>query len=211
MKKVKRMNQQSQTADQLITAAIDLFSQHGYDGTSVRAITASAEANLGAITYHFGSKEALYDAALARVTEPIRQFVGEAASSDGSPLERIERILRGFFHHLRDNPEFPNLISHQLAGSRALPAPARDTMQKNFQTMISLITEGQADGSIRSGDARNMALSVVSQPMWLNLARRALREGAGLDQDNPDTQQQIVESVVLFVREGLRKHPEDQI
>ena len=204
------MKNQSQTAAQLVAAAVDLFSQHGYDGTSVRAITAHAGANLGAITYHFGSKEALYDAAFAWATEPIQASAVDAANSEGPPLLRIERMVRGLFRYFSEHPEFPNLISHQLAGSRPLPEPARDTMRKNIQTMTSLISEGQQDGSIRMGNPRDMALSIVAQPMWLTLARRALRDGAGLDQDDPDTQQQIVESVAQFVREGLRKHREDQ-
>ena len=204
------MNDISNTAIRLVSAAVELFSQNGYDATSVRAITAHAGANLGAITYHFGSKEALYEAALESVTKPIRVLAGETAKSEGPPLLRIERMVRGFFHYLSEHPEFPNLISHQLAGSRPLPKPARDTMQKNIQTLASLIVEGQQDGSIRAGNPRDMALSIASQPMWLTLARRALQEGAGLDQDNPDTHEQIVESVAQFVREGLRKHREYQ-
>jgi AcrR family transcriptional regulator len=210
MKKVKRMNDRADTAHALVTAAVELFSRHGYDGTSVRAITAHAGANLGAITYHFGSKEALYEAVLALVTEPIRRLTAEAAKGAGTPLLRVERIVRVFFQYLSEHPEFPNLISHQLAGSRPLPAPARDTLQQNLRTLTALIAEGQKDGSIRSGNPRDLALSVASQPMWLTLARRALLEGAGLDQDDPGTHEQIVESVVQFVRAGLRQHQEGQ-
>lgn len=184
-------------------AIINLFSKHGYDGTSVRAITAHAGVNLGAITYHFGSKEALYDAALAAVTEPILKMADETATGAGSPLLRIERMVRMFFFYLREHPEFPNLISHQLAGSRPIPRPVRDAIRNNIRMLTFLIEQGQRDGSIRDGNPRDMALSVVSQPMWLTLARRALREGAGLDQEDPDTHEQIVESVVEFVRAGL--------
>ena len=204
------MNYRADTANELVTAAVDLFSRHGYDGTSVRAITSHAGANLGAITYHFGSKEALYEAALASVAEPIRKLIAEAADSTGDPLPRIERIVRVFFQYLSERPEFPNLISQQLAGSRPLPAPARSILQQNLRTLATLIAEGQEDGSIRSGNPRDLALSVASQPMWLTLARRALLEGAGLDQDDPSTHDQIVESVVQFVRAGLKKHPEGQ-
>ena len=51
--------------ERLLLAARDLFAQHGYDGTSVRDITARAKANLGAITYYFGSKEALFYAVIS--------------------------------------------------------------------------------------------------------------------------------------------------
>ena len=204
------MNDRSDTASRLVAAAITLFSQNGYDGTSVRAITALAGANLGAITYHFGSKEALYDAALDSVTQPIRSFASKAAKSDGPPLFRIERLVRVFFQYLTDHPEFPNMISHQLASSHRLPGPARETIQRNVKILTSLIVEGQQDGTIRDGNPRDMALSIAAQPMWLSLARRALLEAAVLDQDDPATREQIVGSVVQFVRAGLRIHQEDQ-
>ena len=210
MKKVKRMNDQSDTASRLVASAITLFSQNGYGGTSVRAITAHAGANLGAITYHFGSKEALYDAALETVTKPILELAAEAARSVGTPLQRIERLVRLFFKHLSETPEFPNLISHQLAGSRRLPEPAQKAMQTNIRTLALLIAEGQQDGTIRSGNPRDMALSVAAQPMWLTLARRALLEGSVLDQGDPATREQIVESTAQFVRAGLSKSREDQ-
>lgn len=202
------MTQHRDTRDRLVEAARELFSRFGYEATSVRAITTHADANLGAITYHFGSKEALYEAALASVIAPLRLLAVELASSTDPPLARIERMVRGLFHYLRQSPEFPKLVAHHLAGFRPLPEPARDIIAKNLATMASLISEGQCNGSIRSGNPRDMALSVAAQPLWLNLARRALQEGASVDQEDPETHEQIVESVVEFVRAGLRKHSE---
>jgi len=43
------------TPEALIAAGRALFTERGYDAASVRAITAAAGVNLGAITYHFGS------------------------------------------------------------------------------------------------------------------------------------------------------------
>jgi AcrR family transcriptional regulator len=54
------------TRDRLLKAAEGLFLAHGYDGTSARMITAEARANLAAINYHFGGKEELFQAMLAR-------------------------------------------------------------------------------------------------------------------------------------------------
>ena len=48
------------TRDRIIKAAERLFAEHGYDGTSVRAIVAKARVNQAAINYHFGGKDGLY-------------------------------------------------------------------------------------------------------------------------------------------------------
>ncbi len=64
------MNQPTPTRDRILTVARALFAQHGYRGASVRAITKEAGANLGAVTYHFGTKDALYDAVIDSLVRP---------------------------------------------------------------------------------------------------------------------------------------------
>ena len=49
-----------ETTQSILEAARELFAERGYDGASIRAITARAGVNLGAVTYHFGTKERLY-------------------------------------------------------------------------------------------------------------------------------------------------------
>jgi AcrR family transcriptional regulator len=48
------------TRDNLIEAAIAVFSAKGFEGGSVREITQAANANQAAINYHFGGKDGLY-------------------------------------------------------------------------------------------------------------------------------------------------------
>jgi AcrR family transcriptional regulator len=48
------------TRHSLMKAAVALFAERGYDGTSVRAIVSKARVNQAAINYHFKGKEGLY-------------------------------------------------------------------------------------------------------------------------------------------------------
>jgi AcrR family transcriptional regulator len=59
------------TRTQILDAAEQLFAERGFSGTSVRAITDLAGANLAAVGYHFGSKAELLAAVARRVVEPI--------------------------------------------------------------------------------------------------------------------------------------------
>jgi AcrR family transcriptional regulator len=59
------------TRTQILDAAERLFAERGYRGTSIRAITDLAGANLAAVGYHFGSKAELLAAVVRRVVEPI--------------------------------------------------------------------------------------------------------------------------------------------
>jgi AcrR family transcriptional regulator len=199
----------SGTAAALLRAARELFSRHGFDGTSVRAISARAGTNLGAITYHFGSKQELYEAVVSEGVAPSQGQLAAAAAQAGPPLQRVAGVVRAFFDYLHENPDLPSLLLQLLSSSRPIPPAALQTMQANVGLLTSLIAEGQSDGSIRVDDPRLMALSIGAQPIWLVLARRAIQEGAEIDQDDPHTRARVVDSVVDFVRAGLERHSEN--
>jgi AcrR family transcriptional regulator len=196
------------TALALLHAARRLFALHGFDGTSVRAITAEAGANLGAITYHFGSKGALYEEVLGSAIGPSQERIAAAAARPGSALQRVEAIVRALFDYLYENPDLPSLMMQLLVSGRTIPELALQAMQANIGQLVRVIAEGQAEGSIRPGDPQLMALSIGAQPIWLALARRALHAGIAIDQDRPDIREQLVESVTRFVRAGLAVYPE---
>ncbi|MEM9652294.1 MAG: TetR family transcriptional regulator [Actinomycetota bacterium] len=77
----------------LIEAATALFGELGYAGTTLRDIGERAGVSSGLVAYHFGSKEALFEA----VMESIREVVTETASRSGVPelrgLDRLEGLL----------------------------------------------------------------------------------------------------------------------
>src|SRR5919108_1545905 len=62
------------TRQRLLEATRALLAEHGEDGVTLRAITDAANANVAAVSYHFGSKEALCRAACE---EAIRRMVEE--------------------------------------------------------------------------------------------------------------------------------------
>ena len=202
------MNDTLDTRQALVAAGRELFAAHGYRGASIRAITTKAGANLGAVTYHFGSKEGLYGTVLASVMEPFRDHLLDVAGEPGAPLERIERLVRAFFAYLQEHPELPALIVQHLASSGPFPGAARRVLEANHRLISEIIAQGQQDGSIRQGDPRLMALSIVAQPIWLTLVRRLLREAIGFDQQDPRMRTALMDSVLGFIRAGLAPHPE---
>ncbi len=203
------MNTATDTRSKLIRAGIDLFSRQGFRESSVRELTRSAGANLGGITYHFGSKAALYEAVFGAVAQPVREVLERAAAEGGSALDRIERCVRAHFAYLQRHPELPRLIVRHLAGSRPLPEPARRAMQGNIGLVAGLVAQGQREGLVRAGDPRLMALSVAGQPIFLALMAPALREGAGIDPTAPATHHDLVESAIGFIRAGLAAMKEE--
>lgn len=89
---------QHETRTRILDAAEELFMQHGFEGTSMRQLTARAGVNLAAVNYHFGSKDALIEAVFKRRLDPMnaeRVAALDALEKDGPALASVD-IIRAF-------------------------------------------------------------------------------------------------------------------
>ena len=68
--------------------------QHGFEGTSMRLLTAKAGVNLAAVNYHFGSKDALIEALFRRRLDPMN--AERVAALDRLEELSAENIIRAF-------------------------------------------------------------------------------------------------------------------
>lgn len=189
------------TDGRIIETAIRLFAQRGYAGTSIRMITRDAQANLGAVTYHFGGKRELYARALERCIGPMAERAEAiAASGEGDALARLEAVVLQFFEYLQERPELPQLMLQEAVAGRTLPPGPLALIRRVLAAITRLVEEGQAAGRFRSGDARLMAISVVSQPLHLTLAGRLV---VAMDPMDQAVRQRLFEHARAFIREGL--------
>jgi AcrR family transcriptional regulator len=199
------MNSHQPVPERLLAVAADLFAREGFDAVSVRTITSRARANLGAITYHFGSKEALFHAVVDRVGARLADRFVSIAAEAGSPLERIGRIV-GMVLTEKDLPA--PLLLRELTTDRPLSAPIVQMMQRNLGIVLGLIREGQADGSIRKGEPALLAMSVMAQPFMMRIAGKIPHEIAGVNPNDPKTQRKLVKHVVTTITRSLASSPE---
>ncbi len=202
------MTDTTSTRDRILAVSRDLFTARGFDAVSIRDIISAAKVNLGAVTYHFGSKKALYHAALESMADPFAARIAELAAEPGAPLDRVEHIIRGALAHLLDNPGPPIVLLRELASDRPLPPPIASLMRRNIGAVSAIIAEGQQDGTIRAGDPALLAVTVMSQPFFVRAARRVVSVAIGVDPGAADQQARITEHVVKSVRHSIANTPQ---
>jgi len=112
-----------QTRERLLNAAREEFSQHGFQGATVREICRRAEANVAAVNYHFGSKDGLFAEALNFA--PLKAMQLANVKADKDPEVRLRLFIRDFMLMLLDetNGSLPCRI---MARELADPTPALD-------------------------------------------------------------------------------------
>ncbi len=114
-------DESSATIDALLDAAERMFATEGVDAVSLRAITSAAGANVAAIHYHFGSREDLLEALVARRMDAL--------------AERRAAVIAAL-------PAVPTVDSIAEALVRPLIEEARTPAGRNYVRVLRQLTNG---------------------------------------------------------------------
>jgi AcrR family transcriptional regulator len=109
------------TKTALLEAAKQLVSERGYAGATVRELAALAGTNLGAVNYHFGSREKLLNQA---VLDEFLEWSGRALGADvdpaAEPLQQFAGRARPMIDGLRTaQPAFVMFLETLLQARRS--------------------------------------------------------------------------------------------
>jgi AcrR family transcriptional regulator len=104
-KAISRTNEQWSVAsvDGLIRLARREFSRHGYLNTSVDRIAAEANLTKGAVYYHFGSKEGLFEAVLREVQRDLVARIEARADQSVAPFDALRAGCEVFLELATDD------------------------------------------------------------------------------------------------------------
>ena len=83
------------TRARLRDAALDLLAERGEDGITLREVTNAADANVAAVSYHFGSLQSLCDEAVEHALERYLDAQQEALEALGSD-PTVEELAAAF-------------------------------------------------------------------------------------------------------------------
>ena len=92
------------TRQRLLEAAGAVFAEHGFKNATVREICKHAEANVAAINYHFGDKQALYSETLRYwIRESLAKYPPNMGIDEhATPQQKLHAYVRSFFWRIFD-------------------------------------------------------------------------------------------------------------
>ncbi|MGK0247772.1 MAG: TetR/AcrR family acrAB operon transcriptional repressor [Oleispira sp.] len=139
------------TRQSLVDAALKLFSQRGYSGTSLRLIAKEAGCSRGPIYWYFANKEEMFEEILSYSQVPLEQLV--ATYQDSNDPERAaddfsrqwlrllvdDRYFRQSFEIYVNKTEFTEAVSNTLRREKMLTA----SLINMFSTWVTLYRKDQ--------------------------------------------------------------------
>lgn len=197
------------TQERLLDAAEELFARSGVGSSSLRQITGVAGANLAAVHYHFGSKEGLLQAIIARRGAPLaaerRRLLELAESAAGDQPPTVRAILHAFIEPIlrmrEEHPYFPKLLS-RVVSENLLPVVG-DVFHKNFYETLLRFAEAlhRALPELAVEEIRWRLLFVIGVFHFLCVAQHAVDMVCG---DHAElTVEALTERVVSFCEAGV--------
>jgi AcrR family transcriptional regulator len=168
--------EQDSTRARILDVALQAFSRLGLSGARIDAIAAESGLNKGMIYYHFGSKDALYAAALEESYRRFRQIEGELDIDESLPAEPALRALVGAsFDFHAAHPEFIRMVMGENInqGEYIRKIPALRAINRSAITVLErLCQRGVAEGVFRADvDPVDLHMS-ISALSFYNVSNR---------------------------------------
>lgn len=186
---------------QLIAIATPLFAEKGFNGVSVRELSAAAGMNLSMISYYFGGKEALYAAVLSEQFDTLNQVAG-ITTMDTDPLKKFEYYIRATVARYRKNPYLLRFYTSELTN----PTPCFETIVKPaiggvLQVLRETFTEGLTEKQFRGGlDPMDTILALAGMINFYFIVEPVTSE---MIDRSPDRDEVLIQHIMDIFTKGV--------
>ena len=88
---------------QILEVAEKLFSEKGFEGTSIRDISKHAKINIAMVSYYFGSKERLLEALIIYKTSDLKLQLENLLQENLEPIEKVNKLIEIYINRISCN------------------------------------------------------------------------------------------------------------
>ena len=186
-----------QRRDELLLAAERLFSERGYEATSVRDIADALSIKAGSLYAHIATKEDLLWEILSRAADRFFEAVQPIVEADLVTVEKLRRLIAAHVRVITQSASAAAVYStewrHLTEPRRREFAARRDAYE---QMVRGLVHDAIREGSFGDVDEKFATLSILSSINWIYQWYRP---------DGPMTPDEIARRITDLLFNGLRR------
>lgn len=146
----------------ILNAALKLFSEFGFEGTSTRQIAKESGANMAMINYYFGSKEGVFLEIMEDKISGFKSQLDQINEEQIPAKEKLLKVVDRYATRIFSNIDFHKMMHRELSLTQRpeMFSQIRDAMTSNRLVIEKIIENGIADGSFRKIDVR-MSIATI--------------------------------------------------
>lgn len=149
----------------LLKAARKLFSERGFEGTSVGEIADDAGLRKASVFHYFATKDDIYNEVMTQIFTELAEAVGKTVIRPGTYTERLDSLSDAITYYFSQHPTAAKLLLRLvLEGSKNSPSlsPERlNTALAILQAAQAFLDDGIKSNEFRNLDTRHLLLSIV--------------------------------------------------
>lgn len=165
---------QEQTRDRLLEAAGEIFAEQGYRSATIRDICRRGKANVAAVNYYFGDKQALYIAAVERAHCSRSDLIDVVWPVDWSPQKKLHVFITQWLEQqlADDRPSWHmRLMLREMADPTEACVRLVDAYIRPMANTLGGIIEELLPGETMSQQGWMIGFSIVSQCLFYKVHR----------------------------------------
>lgn len=153
---------------QILTAAVHLFYEVGYEAASLRDLASRVGINKATIYHYFESKEEILAHIVGEVGDELLGGVRRAAERPGLAVAVLEEMVRFQIGYLESHLEEVKVLVEEKKSLRAdLRDAVRTTEAEIFRHYKDVLLRCQGQGSVRVVHPATGAFAILGQINWL--------------------------------------------
>ncbi|MEU6815660.1 TetR/AcrR family transcriptional regulator [Streptomyces sp. NPDC046860] len=185
------------TPETLLSVAVGVFNERGYDGTSMEHLSRAAGISKSSIYHHVSGKEELLRRAVSRALDGLFAILEEEHARVGRPVDRLEHVVRRMVEVLIAELPYVTLLL-RVRGNTEAERWALERRRDFDHRVAELLSAAADDGDVRGDVEVRLATRLVfgminSIVEWY---RPETRGAAG---------REVADAVVRLVFAGLRE------
>jgi AcrR family transcriptional regulator len=194
----------------IISTAMKLFAQKGFEGTSVREIASGADVNPAMISYYFGSKEKLFENLVEYKAGFLKGVFAELVNNTSlSQIEKVQVVIDSYVDRMFHSPQFHHLLHRELSLDRRpkMKDAISEILIRNFISVKTILQQGIDTGEFNAVDTELTIVSIIGTINHLLLSdtmcRKILQKGKDF---NPYHSKKLKERISDHLKKLMSAH-----
>ncbi|WAZ22927.1 TetR/AcrR family transcriptional regulator [Streptomyces cinnabarinus] len=185
------------TPETLLSVAVRVFNERGYDGTSMEHLSRAAGISKSSIYHHVSGKEELLRRAVSRALDELFGILDEEHARVGRASDRLEHVVRRMVEVLITDLPYVTLLL-RVRGNTDTERWALERRRDFDHEVAELLKAAAADGDLR-GDVEVRLATRLVFGMINSIVEWYRPDGRGMGE------REVADAVVQVVFGGLRR------
>lgn len=174
---------QTQNNEIILAAALEVFSNYGFRGSTVDQIAQRANMSKPNLLYYFRRKEDIYVAVLEKIlADWLAPF--ESLDEAGEPIAEITRYIAAKMDLSRRNPDASRLFANEiLNGAPAIGGFLKGPLKALVDEKAAILAKWMMQGRLRKMDPRHLIFAIWAVTQHYADFEPQIRAVLGVDGD----------------------------